>query len=149
MIHALKYEENKEAGIYLGKQIAYEMESSLFFNSIDYIIPVPLHPKKEKLRGYNQSLCIANGIKEILKIKIDSNSLQRKVNTESQTKKNKYSRWENVGQVFELINKNRLNNKHILLVDDVVTTGSTLESCIATLQQTEGIKVSIVTIAIA
>ena len=149
MIHALKYEENKEVGIYLGKQIAYEMESSLFFNSIDYIIPVPLHPKKEKLRGYNQSLCIANGIKEILKIKIDSNSLQRKINTESQTKKNKYSRWEKVGQVFELTNKNRLNNKHILLVDDVVTTGSTLESCITTLQQTEGIKVSIITIAIA
>jgi len=74
---------------------------------------------------------------------------KRKVNPESQTKKNKYSRWENVGQVFELINKNRLNNKHILLVDDVVTTGSTLESCIAILQQTEGIKVSIITIAIA
>ena len=125
------------------------MKSSPFFNSIDYIIPVPLHPKKEKLRGYNQSLCIANGRKEILKIKIDSKSLQRKVNTESQTKKNKYSRWENVGQVFELTNKKQLNNKHILLVDDVVTTGSTLESCIATLQQTEGIKFSIITIAIA
>ena len=94
-------------------------------------------------------MCIANGIKEILKIKIDSNSLQRKINTESQTKKNKYSRWKNVGQVFELTNKKKLNNKHILLVDDVVTTGSTLESCIATLQQTEGIKVSIITIAIA
>ncbi|MBT4217529.1 MAG: ComF family protein [Flavobacteriales bacterium] len=149
MIHALKYEENKEVGIYLGEQIAYEIESSQFFNSIDYIIPVPLHPKKEKIRGYNQSLYIAKGIKEILKIKIDSKSLQRKVNTESQTKKNKYSRWENVGQVFELIDKNRLSNKHILLVDDVVTTGSTLESCIETLQQTEGIKVSIVTIALA
>ena len=149
MIHALKYEENKEVGIYLGEQIAYEIESSQFFNSIDYIIPVPLHPKKEKIRGYNQSLYIAKGIKEILKIKIDSKSLQRKVNTESQTKKNKYSRWENVGQVFELIDKNRLSNKHILLVDDVVTTGSTLESCISTLEQSEGIKVSIVTIALA
>ena len=84
-----------------------------------------------------------------MKIKIDSKSLQRKVNTESQTKKNKYSRWKNVGQVFELVDKNRLSNKHILLVDDVVTTGSTLESCIKTLQQTEGIKVSIVTIALA
>ena len=149
MIHALKYEENKEVGIYLGEQIAYEIESSQFFNSIVYIIPVPLHPKKEKIRGYNQSLCIAKGIKEILKIKIDSKSLQRKVNTESQTKKNKYSRWKNVGQVFELTDKNRLSNKNILLVDDVVTTGSTLESCIETLQQTEGIKVSIVTIALA
>ena len=94
-------------------------------------------------------MCIAKGIKEILKIRIIHKNLQRKINTESQTKKNKYSRWENVGQVFELINKNRLNNKHILLVDDVVTTGSTLESCIATLKQSEGIKVSIVTIALA
>ena len=75
--------------------------------------------------------------------------MQRKINTESQTKKNKYSRWENVDQVFKLTNKKKLNNKHILLVDDVVTTGSTLESCIATLQQKEGIKVSIITIAIA
>ena len=130
-------------------KICIGCNQSLFFNSIDYIIPVPLHPKKEKIRGYNQSLYIAKGIKEILKIKIDSKSLQRKVNTESQTEKNKYSRWKNVGQVFELIDKNRLSNKHILLVDDVVTTGSTLESCIETLQQTEGIKVSIVTIALA
>jgi len=149
MIHALKYEENQEVGIYLGKQIAYEIEDSTLLKGIDYIIPVPLHPKKEKLRGYNQSMSIAKGIQEILKTEIEITTLQRTVDTESQTKKNKYSRWENVGQVFELIDKNRLSNKHILLVDDVVTTGSTLESCIETLQQTEGIKVSIVTIALA
>jgi len=149
MIHALKYEENQEVGIYLGKQIAYEIEDSTLLKGIDYIIPVPLHPKKEKLRGYNQSMSIAKGIQEILKTEIEITTLQRTVDTESQTKKNKYSRWENVGQVFELTDKNRLSNKHILLVDDVVTTGSTLESCIETLQQTEGIKVSIVTIALA
>ena len=149
MIHALKYEENQEVGIYLGKQIAYEIEDSTLLKGIDYIIPVPLHPKKEKLRGYNQSMSIAKGIQEILKTEIEITTLQRTVDTESQTKKNKYRRWENVGQVFELTDKNRLSNKHILLVDDVVTTGSTLESCIETLQQTEGIKVSIVTIALA
>ena len=149
MIHALKYEENQEVGIYLGKQIAYEIEDSTLLKGIDYIIPVPLHPKKEKLRGYNQSMSIAKGIQEILKTEIEITTLQRTVDTESQTKKNKYSRWENVGNVFEIRDVEKLKHKHILLIDDVVTTGSTLESCVTTLQQIEGIKVSIVTIAIA
>jgi len=149
MIHALKYEENKEVGIYLGKQIAYEIEESVFLKNIDYIITVPLYPKKEKLRGYNQSMCIAKGIQEIMKTEIDSTTLQRTVDTESQTKKNKYSRWVNVGEVFQITDVEKLKNKHILVIDDVVTTGSTLESCAHTLQQIKGIKVSIVTIAIA
>jgi len=149
MIHALKYEENKEVGIYLGKQIAYEIGESEFLKHIDYIIAVPLHPKKEKLRGYNQSMCIAKGIQEIMKTEIDSTTLQRTVDTESQTKKNKYSRWVNVGEVFQITDVEKLKNKHILVIDDVVTTGSTLESCAHTLQQIKGIKVSIVTIAIA
>ena len=149
MIHALKYEENKEVGIYLGKQIAYEIGESVFLKNIDYIITVPLHPKKEKLRGYNQSMCIAKGIQEIMKTEIDSTTLQRTVDTESQTKKNKYSRWENVGEVFQITDEEKLKNKHILVIDDVVTTGSTLESCVSILQQIKGIKVSIVTIAIA
>ena len=149
MIHALKYEENQEVGIYLGKQIAYEIEESIFFKDIDYIIPVPLHPKKEKIRGYNQSRCIAKGIKEVLKTEIVTTTLTRTVDTESQTKKNKYSRWENVGEVFRMTDVEKLKYKHILLIDDVVTTGSTLEACVTTLQQIEGIKVSIVTIAIA
>lgn len=149
MIHALKYEENKEVGIYLGKQIAYEIGESEFLKNIDYIIAVPLHPKKEKLRGYNQSMCIAKGIQEIMKTEIDSTTLQRTVDTESQTKKNKYSRWVNVGEVFQIADVEKLKNKHILVIDDVVTTGSTLESFAHTLQQIKGIKVSIVTIAIA
>ena len=149
MIHALKYEENQEVGIYLGKQIAYEIEESIFFKDIDYIIPVPLHPKKEKIRGYNQSRCIAKGIKEVLKTEIVTTTLTRTVDNESQTKKNKYSRWENVGEVFRMTDVEKLKHKHILLIDDVITTGSTLEACVTTLQQIEGIKVSIVTIAIA
>ena len=149
MIHALKYEENQEVGIYLGKQIGYEIEDCEFLKNIDYILPVPLHPKKEKLRGYNQSMCIAKGIQEILDIEVDTKTLTRTVDTESQTKKNKYSRWENVWEVFQIGNEGTSKHKHVLLIDDVVTTGSTLESCITTLQQIEGIKVSVVTIAIA
>ena len=149
MIHALKYEENQEVGIYLGEQIAYEIEESIFFKDIDYIMPVPLHPKKEKIRGYNQSRCIAKGIKEGLKTEIETTTLTRTVDTVSQTKKTKYSRWENVGEVFGITDVEKLKYKHILLIDDVVKTGSTLEACVTKLKQIEGIKVSIVTIAIA
>ena len=94
-------------------------------------------------------MCIAKGIQKIMKTEIDSTTLQRTVDTESQTKKNKYSRWVNVGEVFQITDVEKLKNKHILVIDDVVTTGSTLESCAHTLQQIKGIKVSIVTIAIA
>lgn len=149
LIHELKYKGNTEVGVFLGTQIGYAISESNFINNIDCIVPVPLHPKKEKTRGYNQSYYLANGINEILKTKIDVKTLKRIVDTESQTKKNKYSRWENVGEVFKISNLKKLRGKHILLVDDVVTTGSTLESCVQTLQQIEGIKVSIVTIAMA
>ena len=94
-------------------------------------------------------MCIAKGIQNILKTEIDTKTLKRTVDTESQTKKIKYSRWENVGNVFEVTNLEKLKHKHILLIDDVITTGSTLESSVITLQQIEGIKVSIITIAIA
>ena len=105
----------------------------MFFKDIDYIIPIPLHSKMEKLRGYNQSMCIAKGIQNILKTEIDTKTLKRTVDTKSQTKKNKYSRWENVGNVFEVTNLETLKHKHILLIDDVITTGSTLESSVITL----------------
>ena len=149
LIHELKYQGNTEAGVFLGKQIGYAISESDLINNIDCILPVPLHPKKEKMRGYNQSFYLTKGINEILKTKIDVITLKRIVDTESQTKKNKYSRWENVGDVFKMSNSEELRDRHVLLVDDVVTTGSTLESCAHTLQQIKGIKVSIVTIAIA
>ena len=105
----------------------FEIKESIFFKDIDYIIPVPLHPKKEKIRGYNQSRCIAKGIKEVLKTEIETTTLTRTVDTESQTKKTKYSRWENVGEVFRMTDVEKLKYKHILLIDDVITTGSILK----------------------
>lgn len=149
LIHQLKYKEGKNVGIFLGKQLAYAINESEYFNNIDIVIPVPLHSKKQKLRGYNQSDFIAKGIKEIMDIKVNKKSLIRIENTDSQTRKNRFSRWENIMNSFDLKNSKKLKGKHILLVDDVITTGSTLEACAQKLQEVEGVKVSIATIAVA
>lgn len=149
MIHQLKYEEVKNVGIFLGKQLAYAINESECFNNIDIIMPVPFHSKKQKQRGYNQSDFIVKGIKEILDIKVNKQSLIRIENTDSQTRKKRFSRWENMMNSFDLSSSKKLKRKHILLVDDVITTGSTLEACAQKLQEVEGVKVSIATIAVA
>jgi len=149
LIHTLKYEEGKNVGIFLGKQLGFAIKESEFFNNIDIVIAVPLHPKKQKLRGYNQSSYLAKGIKEVLSIPINKKSLLRIENTDSQTRKKRFSRWENMMNSFDLKNSNKLMDKHILLVDDVVTTGATLEACAQKLLEIKGVKVSIVTIAVA
>ncbi len=149
LIHTLKYEEGKNVGIFLGEQLGFAIKESEFFNNIDIVIAVPLHPKKQKLRGYNQSAYLAKGIKEVLSIPINKKSLLRIENTDSQTRKKRFSRWENMMNSFDLKNSNKLMDKHILLVDDVVTTGATLEACAQKLLEIKGVKVSIVTIAVA
>jgi len=149
LIHELKYEGGKNMGIFLGKQLGYALQDSNFFSDIDCIIPIPLHPKKERLRGYNQSKYIAKGLKEIVHIKMNTRSLIRTENTDSQTRKKRFSRWENMMNSFALQKTKKLENKHILLIDDVVTTGATLEACAQKLLEIEGVKVSIATIAVA
>ena len=118
------------------------------FNTVDYIIPVPLHPKKKKIRGYNQAEYIAIGLSHSMRGKLDVSSLYRKKHTQSQTKKSRYERWQNTHQIFGLNTPEKFIGKHILIVDDVVTTGSTLEACIHAFDEIEGIKVSVVTLAI-
>ena len=149
LIHQLKYEGGKSVGIFLGKQLGYALKESSFFSNIDYIIPIPLHPKKEKLRGYNQSKYIAKGIQEVLQIKVNTKALIRTENTDSQTRKKRFSRWENMMNSFALKRPEKLIDTHILLVDDVVTTGATLEACAQKLLEIEGVSVSIATIAVA
>lgn len=129
LIHSLKYKEKTDVGIKLGNLLGERLKLSQPYTQIDLIIPVPLHPKKERTRGYNQSKYIADGIAEVLHVPVSSTHLIRKIATSSQTKKARYIRYENMQDVFQIINAQELKNLHVLLVDDVVTTGATIEAC--------------------
>lgn len=148
LLFNLKYKNNPQIGVYYGKQIALRILNKL--DHSDALIPVPLHPKKEFMRGYNQSLQLANGIAEASKIKVDDQLIKRNKNTKTQTHKNRFERWDNVNGVFSINSKKLKEYKHITLVDDVVTTGSTLENIMeAILSIHPEIKISVVTLAIA
>lgn len=149
LIHQLKYRGNSEIGIHLGRMYGEILKENNAFETVDLIIPVPLHPKKEKQRGYNQSDMIAQGMAQTLFIPWQRDILIRTEYTTSQTKKSNFDRFENVKKAFAISNPNLLKNKHILLVDDVLTTGATLEACALNLLEMEGCKVSIAVLAIA
>ena len=149
LIHFIKYKGMKELGYETGKRFGISLSDSAGFSSVGYIVPVPLHPKKEKMRGYNQSEWIAKGISETMKKPVSADNLKRNLHTSTQTRKNRFERWENVENIFETTRPEEFKGKHILLVDDVVTTGSTLESCAFQLLQIENVKVSIATLAFA
>ena len=149
LIHGLKYHHCRENGIFLGQEIGKSLLKAPDYQGIDFIIPIPLHPKKEKLRGYNQSLVIAEGIHEIMNVPIAEKSLVRSVFTNTQTKKSREERYQNVKDIFELKKPEQLQGKHVLLVDDVLTTGATLMSAGKALLHAEGIKISVATVACA
>ena len=149
LIHELKYKGNKEAGVFLGQQLGETIKDAPLFQGIDYLIPVPLHPKREKQRGYNQSLMIAKGINEVTGIPIGDKYLIRAVNTATQTKKSAEERYKNVKDIFEVRFPEELEGKHVLLIDDVLTTGATLESCAHQLEDISGIVISAATAACA
>lgn len=146
ILHSLKYQSNTELGIFLGELYGKDLKTSHVFSSCDAIVPVPLHPKKIRTRGYNQSDLIADGLSKAMGIPVHKKFLVRTVATSTQTRKSRYARFENVENVFQL-NGEKTNAKHFLLVDDIITTGSTLEACASCLNQIEGAKVSIATIA--
>lgn len=147
LLHQLKYQGNKAAGFFLGQQLGDSIRGADLFQGIDYLVPIPLHPKKEHLRGYNQSFVIAQGVEEKMKIPIVKDCLYRKVFTSTQTKKSREERWDNVKDIFDVKDKRRLENKHILLIDDVLTTGATLMAAGKTLSQIKNIKMSVATAA--
>jgi ComF family protein len=149
LMHQLKYKGQKDIGIFLGNLYGKELLKSPLFNTVEYIIPVPMHPKKEKIRGYNQSEIFANGLSQSMKVPVDTKTLIKTTKTETQTKKSRFTRWENVKEVFEVKDYGHFANKHVLLVDDVITTGSTLESCILNLMKAPGIKISVASLAYA
>lgn len=149
LIHGLKYKNKTALGVKLGNLLGEKLKLSEFYTGIDLIIPVPLHPKKERTRGYNQSKYIADGIAEVLNVTVSDAYLSRKIATSSQTKKSRYNRYENMQEVFHISHPEELKLLHILLVDDVITTGATLEACGNTLLKANSIKLSIAALAFA
>ncbi len=149
LIHNLKYKEKKQIGIDLGKMLGKSLSKSILYQDIDFIVPIPLHIKKEIKRGYNQSSVFAQGLSETMNIPWLHNGLERKIYTETQTKKSRMDRFQNVMEAFHVPQPHLLKNKHILLVDDVLTTGATLEAGAIKLLEVENTKVSLATIAFA
>jgi ComF family protein len=147
LIHQLKYRGIKEIGSELGRIYGNSLKSSGFLEEIDLIIPVPLHPSKKRRRGFNQSDLISHGISETTGIPVDSDLLVRKTVTNTQTRKSRYDRWTNVQDIFRVTDQGRLKDMHILLVDDVITTGSTIEACVNEILKAENVKVSVVALA--
>ncbi len=149
LIHALKYENKPEIGEVLGMYYGLQLKSAPPFMHANLIVPVPLHPRKEHKRGYNQAARFANGLSQGMGIKAAKHILKRVNFTETQTRKNRMERWENVRSVFQLGERLFRPDCHILLVDDVVTTGATLEACARTLLEAGCREVSVATIACA
>jgi len=149
LLHDIKYKGNKQLAALLGNWFGNYLRDEEKLKQVDYLLPVPLHEKKLKQRGYNQSEEFANGLSQKLEIETNASLLIRNAFTNTQTKKSKYERWENVEHVFEVTDIEALKNKHVVLIDDVITTGATIEACCDVLQKIEGIKISVLSIAFA
>lgn len=147
IVHELKYKDRKRIGEVMGRYMATEMKNSTFFEGIDVIMPVPLHKKKLRKRGYNQSEWLARGLSQTTGIPVDAGSLIRVVHTDTQTKKRQYDRWQNIQTVFQLTNPAGYTGKHILIVDDVLTTGATIVGCANAFGGVKGVKFSVITLA--
>lgn len=148
LLHSLKYNGNQELGTELGLLFGKRCKELDFFKTVDIIIPIPLHKSKLRFRGFNQSALIAQGLATSLGVALDAKSVIRKIKTTTQTKKTRMERWENVDQTFGITTLS-LKEKHVLLVDDVITTGATLESCGQTILKAGATKISIACLALA
>lgn len=149
ILHQLKYGGRKDYGEIMGRFMAAELMQTAFFRDVDVIVPVPLHPRKQQKRGYNQSECIARGISAVTGIGMDTTATVRTKHTETQTRKFIYERWANVEGIFLLHHPEEFTGKHILIIDDVLTTGATITACADAFHGVEGIRISILTLAVA
>ena len=149
LLHQLKYKGRQEIGYRIGKWYGQELCYANIFRDVERIIPVPLHPNKLRKRGYNQSLMFAEGLVSVMHAELEDRCLYRKVDTKTQTRKSRYKRWENVENIFAVRNPEKIRGRHVLLVDDVITTGATLEACAQALLKVPGVKVSAASIAFA
>jgi ComF family protein len=149
LIHNLKYKGIREIGLEAGRIYGLSLKASGFTDDIDIIMPVPLHPAKKKIRGFNQSETISMGIADTTHLPVDIKSLARTMISATQTKRSRYERWTNVEGIFQVLDPQSVVGKHVLLVDDVITTGSTIESCANELLKVKGVRVSVVALAYA
>ncbi|MDP4284616.1 MAG: phosphoribosyltransferase family protein [Bacteroidota bacterium] len=148
LIHEFKYKGNKRIGTYLGKIIGESLLNSHRFN-VDAVIPLPLFEKKERKRGFNQAAILCDGISEVMNIPIITKNVVRIISTETQTRKHRDERWQNVKKSFSVLYPHQLEGKHLLLVDDVITTGATLEACASEILKVKSVTVSIAALALA
>lgn len=148
LMHQFKYKGNRELGIQLGRMMGEQIMNSGRFDA-DALVPLPLFPAKEKRRGYNQATVLCQGIAERMKIPILDKAITRPQHTETQTKKGRIERWKNMEGKFILSDPDAIKNKHLLLVDDVVTTGATLEACGNELLKAENVRLSLATLCTA
>ncbi len=147
LLHNLKYKNHPEIGVMLGKVYATRLLDSGFSHEFDLILPVPLHESRKRKRGYNQSAKFAEGLSKKMSIPFSDTLLTRARNTQTQTRKTKLNRWQNVSDVFLIKANGTIKDKHILLVDDVITTGATIEACGQTLLENGCRKLSIACLA--
>ena len=149
MLHRLKYEGRKDIGFQLGLMAGQRAKHSPFFNDIDLVVPIPIHSSKLIKRGYNQAAFIGKGVSEKLGVPLREDVIIKHTNTKSQTKMNRIERVKNVRSSFQLVDKSGIQGRHILLVDDVLTTGATLEACGNHLLESSGVKLSILCMCLA
>lgn len=147
LIHQLKYKGNKDVGFYLGKLIGQKLKESARFDNVDILVPLPLNPKREFKRGYNQAAVICEGMAEVWEKPIAKDAVIRTIFTETQTHQDRVHRWQNMDGVFAVENEKAIKGKHVLLVDDIVTTGATLEACGAAILQVQDVSLSVATAA--
>lgn len=144
LIYQLKYDDHPEIGLWMGRLIAEEMRDEGFFEGIDVIVPVPLTPSRQRWRGYNQSEEIAKGIAQVVPLPICSDALIRRSFQKSQTKNTRFERLENVKEAFSLVRPEAVSGRHVLIVDDIITTGATVASCASQLALAGDVTISVV-----
>ncbi|MDI9365922.1 MAG: ComF family protein [Flavobacterium sp.] len=149
LVTQLKYKNHQDVGIFLGKLIGHQLIATNRFDDVDVLVPLPLNNRKEVKRGYNQSTLICEGISQTWLKPICTNAVERTIFTQSQTNKTRIDRWQNMEGVFALANADSIASKHVLLVDDIITTGATLEACGYEILQAPNNKLSIITVAFA
>ncbi len=149
LIHDLKYRNRQDIGVFFGKWMGKQIRNSARFATVEGLILVPIHPKKMKSRGYNQLTTFGVQLSKELGVSVFQNVLQKKEDKKSQTQKNRLSRFEKISDSFKLDNSSAIAGKHVLLLDDVITTGATLEACVNELLKVPGTSVSIATMVVA